>query len=367
MSAVGPALPSLAEQTNSSLGSIGFLFTARSFGYMIGSLVAGRLFDRYAGHPVVVVSLVCITISFALIPISTALILLILLVIFMGLSEAGIDVGVNSMLIWIHGAAVPPFMNGLHFFFGLGAFFSPIIFAQFVSAGWQSTAMFWVLAVMVVPVSLVIARLPSPTFNVRTTESQSNSITNGLTLLIALGFFLYVGIEVGLSGWIYTYALSSNLADEISAAYLTSAFWAAFTVGRFISIPLARWFRPVILLAVDLVGMIAGFCVLIFISGSPALWVGTGFTGVAMASFFPSFMSFVGSKIQVSARITGRLFLGSSLGGMLVPWLIGQYFESNGPQYTMVILGVLAVFLSILFGAILTVTRPREKTVAVDT
>lgn len=366
MSAVGPVLPSLAEQTNSSLGSISFLFTARSFGYMIGSLVAGRLFDRYSGHPVVAVALVVIALSFALIPISTALILLILLVILMGFSEAGIDVGVNSMLIWIHGASVSPFMNGLHFFFGLGAFFSPLIFARLVSAGLQSTALFWAMAVLVLPVVWIISRRPSPKTEVHSGETRSGSIPNGLILMVAFVFFLYVGIEVGLSGWIYTYALSMNLADEISAAYLTSGFWAAFTIGRFISIPLARWFRPVTFLAVDLLGTITGFLVLVLVPGSPALWIGTLLTGVSMASFFPSFMSFIGSKGQISAKITGRFFVGSSLGGMLVPWLIGQLFETSGAQYTMILLGAIAVLLTLLFGAILTVTRPREKTISVD-
>ncbi len=43
---LGPVLPRLAEQVAVSLGSISLLFTARSLGYLTGSLGSGRLYDR---------------------------------------------------------------------------------------------------------------------------------------------------------------------------------------------------------------------------------------------------------------------------------------------------------------------------------
>ena len=57
-----------------------------------------------------------------------------------------------------------------------------------------------------------------------------------------LFYFLYIGYEAGFGVWIYTYALKLGLGTEITAAYLTSAFWAAFTFGRFLGIPTARRF-----------------------------------------------------------------------------------------------------------------------------
>ena len=40
---LGPTLPGLAEQTRTNIGEISFLFTARSLGYLLGSLRGGRL------------------------------------------------------------------------------------------------------------------------------------------------------------------------------------------------------------------------------------------------------------------------------------------------------------------------------------
>ena len=49
-SVLGPTLPGLAENTHTALGDMGFLFAARSVGYLLGSRQAGRQYDRDAGH-----------------------------------------------------------------------------------------------------------------------------------------------------------------------------------------------------------------------------------------------------------------------------------------------------------------------------
>ena len=49
---LGPTLPGLAENTQTHLREISFLFTARSLGYLLGSFSGGRFYDRKPGHPV---------------------------------------------------------------------------------------------------------------------------------------------------------------------------------------------------------------------------------------------------------------------------------------------------------------------------
>jgi len=50
VAAPGPALPSLAEHTGTTLSQISVVFTTAAAGYLLGSLAAGRLFDRLPGH-----------------------------------------------------------------------------------------------------------------------------------------------------------------------------------------------------------------------------------------------------------------------------------------------------------------------------
>jgi fucose permease len=54
-----------------------------------------------------------------------------------------------------------------------------------------------------------------------------------------------------------------------------------------------------------------------------------------MASIFPTTISWAGRRMTITGQVTGWFFVGSSLGGMVLAWLIGQLFESVGPQATM--------------------------------
>ena len=49
---------------------------------------------------------------------------------FLGAFQGVLDVGCNTLLIWVYRRDVSPYMNALHFFFGVGTFIAPIILAQ---------------------------------------------------------------------------------------------------------------------------------------------------------------------------------------------------------------------------------------------
>src|SRR5512146_594557 len=123
----GPALPYLASQTHSSLDQISSIFALSSFGYLIGSLYSGRLYDRRRAHPILTLVLLVTAASMAFIPFIPLLIPALIVFFVLGLATGSVDVGGNALLIWAHGASVGPFMNGLHFFFGVGAFLSPLL------------------------------------------------------------------------------------------------------------------------------------------------------------------------------------------------------------------------------------------------
>src|SRR5690606_13614350 len=88
--------------------------------------------------------------------------LLIAVLFLLGLIETALDVGGNTLLVWVHGAKVAPYMNGLHFFFGIGAFLAPLIVARTVLLTNDINLAYWVLALLLIPVAAALLRLPSP-------------------------------------------------------------------------------------------------------------------------------------------------------------------------------------------------------------
>ena len=90
------------------------------------------------------------------------------------------------------------------------------------------------------------------------------------------------------------------------------------------------------------------------------IWIATAGMGLFMATVFPTLMILAEHHLNVTGRIASFFLVGASLGGMLVPWLIGQFFETTGPQATVFwILGtvVLSIF---VFGAFLWAIRPKS-------
>ena len=132
--ALGPTLPSLAAQTGVTIGAVSVLFSARSLGYLCGSLLSGRLYDRLPGHPVIAAAALLLSAMLMLVPQVPLFWMLVGIAGGWGLAESGLDVGANTLLIWVHGSAVAPYMNALHFWFGLGAMLSPMIVARMMTA-----------------------------------------------------------------------------------------------------------------------------------------------------------------------------------------------------------------------------------------
>lgn len=356
MASLGPTLPGLAENTKTQLSEISFLFTARSMGYLLGSLLGGRLYDRMPGHPLISVMLLLMAGMLGLAPLMPLLGLLTLVLLVLGLAEGTVDVGGNTLLVWVHRHRVGPYMNALHFFFGVGAFISPIIIAQALLVSGGITWGYWTLALLMVPVALYVLRLPSPAGQTVAEDGTASPVyvNRLLVVLIALFFFLYVGAEVSFGGWIFTYTVTLGLTGEAAAAYLTSAFWGALTAGRLLAIPIAARFRPRHILLADLAGCLISVSIILLWPGSLlAVWVGTLGIGAAMASVFPTTLSLAERRMTITGQVTGWFFVGASLGGMSLPWLIGQLFESIGPRVTMVAILVDLCILAVVFAILI--------------
>lgn len=356
--ALGPTLPELAGRTGSDLSGISALFTTSALGYLLGSLLGGRLYDRMRGHPVMGVALIVLAALLALIPTVPWLLLLACVWFLIGAAQGTLDVGGNTLLMWVHGHGVGPYMNGLHFFFGVGATLSPLIIAQATRLGGNIAWAFWALAALMLPAALLLGAQASP--KSRAAEAGATGKVNPPLLvgLFVAFFFFYVSAESSFGGWIFTYATAMQLGDGVNAAYLTSAFWGALTVGRLVAIPLAVKFRPRFILLADLLGGLLGVSiVLLWPRSIVAIWAGTLLTGFSMASVFPTTMSLAERRLTITGQVTSFFFAGASLGGMALPWIIGQLFERSGPQVTMIgILAVLVIELT-LWGVLISVSR----------
>jgi FHS family Na+ dependent glucose MFS transporter 1 len=332
ISAEGPTLLKLSEHTSSTLGQISSIFLVGSFGYLTGSYISGRIYDRVAGHQFMAGILIMLGIMTALVPVATSLPMLLVIILILGLAKGGLDVGCNTLLLWIHNETVGPFMNGLHAFFGVGAFVAPLIVASVLKSTNDIYWVYWSFAIATLPIVIFIWNLPSPPARATPEEHKDTPLPVLPVAMMVLCFLLYVGAEAGYGNWIYTYAFKRNLATEITANYLTSAFWGFFTVGRLLGILTSTRAKPLTILIMDLTGCLVSIgLILLFQDSAAILWIGSILLGISLASIFPTFLTLAEERMHVTGAMTGWFLVGGGLGGMILPWLIGQAFTQIGP------------------------------------
>ena len=349
---LGPSLLRLADNTNATIASISAIMLFHALGYMIGAVLGGRSYDRVAGNPVMSLMLVIIAASLAFTPVTSLLWVLISLMFVLGVSQGSLDVGGNTLLVWVHGNKVGPFMNGLHLFFGVGAFMAPILVAQAMRIQDNLYWAYWGMALFMLIPAIGLALVKSPprkavSDEVGKTGGRSNKLLLGM---IVVFYLFYVGMEVGFTGWIFTYATTSNLLAEVSAAYATSLFWGTFTLGRLVSIPVALKLRSRQVLAIDLIGCFVSILILLIWPASvTALWVSIAGTGFFAASIFPTMITFAENRMHLTGKTTSLFFVGASTGGMFFPWLIGQSYARVGPRMVPLTIISSAALLILLF------------------
>lgn len=361
----GPALPSLAEQTGSTLGAIGSMFLVGSLGGMLGTVISGRILDRVPQrHLVLGISQLITTLVLAATPLAGKLWVLLLIVFINGFPIGMINTGANTLLMWTHGEKAGPYVNGLHFFFGLGAFLAPTVFAQVLNLGGTYQHAYWALAALTVPVTLFMMFLPGSPEHPHEHEDQAQTQENLRTalpiILVAMFFlFFYVGSEITFGNWIYTYALTLNLADITNAAYLTSGFWLFFTIGRAISVPVAVRFKPTQILAVSFLGALGALMLAIAAPQSiTVLWIASAAVGFFMAPIWATGYNLAGQSIKLTATISSIIILGDSLGAVVLPWLTGLAIERFGAR-TMPWLVFSSLMLNVLVFGIMLLQRSK--------
>ncbi|HLF73905.1 MAG TPA: MFS transporter [Anaerolineales bacterium] len=361
--AAGPSLPKLAEHTSSGLDRISLIFVFSSLGYLIGSYFGGQAYDRIPGHKLMATALLILALASVFIPMAPALWLLLSAMFLSGLASGVVDVGGNTLLLWTHGKSAGPFMNGLHFFFGVGSFIAPLVLARVLLQTGDILWLFWSLAIVCLPVAAWCWFLPEPGTHPHAKERAAAPFPVLPVVLIVFLFVLYVGIELGFGNWIYTYALSLQLGTEVTAAYLTSGFWGSFTFGRLLGVWVSTRARSLTILFADLIGcVISTVIIMLWRESSLALWIGTIGLGISMASIFPTILMLAGERMQVTGAMTGWFLVGSGVGSMSLSWLIGQIFVLTGPQAmtTVLLIGTAGIILVLLLFTGLRTAAPRE-------
>jgi FHS family Na+ dependent glucose MFS transporter 1 len=359
---VGPALTTLRDQAGVSTAAIAALFGSQAAGYLAGAVLGGRGYDAGLGHRLMAGSLVGVAVGLVAISMARSLPVLLVLFILLGLAASMLDVGGNALLVWTRGAAVGPMMNALHFMFALGALACPLVVNRSLAWAGDLRPACWIGAVVCVAVAVLVLRRDEPAPGAHEAAEGRPPAPRPILLAISTLFVLYVGVELGFAGWVYTYAEDLGVGGANGAAWLTATFWAAFALGRLAGIPLAAVVEPRSMLLAASSLAVAAAALLVAAGGGPLVWLGTALLGLGVAPQFASMIAFAERHLAITGSATSWFIGAAAVGSFCLPWLIGQLFDRTGPSAMPVVVLCSAVATLVWFLFVARLLTQRDAT-----
>ena len=161
-----------------------------------------------------------------------------------------------------------------------------------------------------------------------------------ILIMLFVFYFLYVGMEVTYGAFLMAFCVDYLKWDKTKGVLMTSVFWGSFAVGRGLAIPLAKCLNPPIMLIADLIlcclsltGLLMGLD-----SNDTILWFCTAVLGLGLSSVFPTGITWAERYMHVTGKATAVFVVGSALGEMAMPALVGWLFEVKNPMWLIKIL-----------------------------
>ena len=325
---VGPSISLLAEQTNTSLASIGIVLVTYGFGYVLGTQIFARGYDRGYGNRLIGCALLIAASSFALVPFISMRIVLAIVFLMFGTAVSTSDVGCNTLIVWELKDRVGPRLALMHTMFGVGAILSPLIVRASDEIRGDAAIAYWFAGAAIASVATVVLlhRAPlDPHLEKRETEVD---ISKKQIALIVMFFLAYVALEVVFVTWIYTYGIKTGLSKNESAI-LTSTYWIGFMLGRFATVFLARKSHGILFIQLGALLNIAA-CLVLYLQIDSLLLPFVIIYGIAAAPQFPLMFVFIGNRTSLSGKMTARIVGTAGVSSTTLPWLAGQFLERVG-------------------------------------
>jgi MFS transporter, FHS family, glucose/mannose:H+ symporter len=149
-------------------------------------------------------------------------------------------------------------------------------------------------------------------------------ISRRSTLSLAALFFLYVGSENSVAGWVASLTKRMNSGSGDLWALAPMFFWGGLIAGRALvpMLPLRRFERT--LLASGLILSAAGICLLLQARTFASVAVSVSAAGLGLAAIYPILVAWLVKAFgERSRRIGAIMFALAGMGGAVMPWFVG--------------------------------------------
>jgi MFS transporter, FHS family, glucose/mannose:H+ symporter len=325
---LGPILPSFSHRWSLTDAQAGFFFTSQYFFSTLGVFLTGILLTRYGFSKVSAAGFIAFFVGFAFLGLGPWYIS-VLMVGINGFGYGFTNPAINlraTQLATKNTAAAVTFLN---FSWSVGAVLCPFLVRALVPAI-QLRGLSLLIAAgsfILIFLHLSIRNAPSDDPSRHATHTLDEWLAH-LRLsqampLLAL-FFLYVGTEVALGGWVASYETRFPGMGAVTLVIAPSVFYGALLFGRGIA-PLVLSQIPEISVSVGGLILATIGAAIIAASNSPhILYLGSAIAGLGLAPQYPILVTWLAAIFKHDSPWIGAVFFASAgFGGGALPWLVG--------------------------------------------
>lgn len=359
----GVLLPAQISEYGIDKSIIGLLFFTFSGGYVLAGALNGWLLRRLGLRGDLVAGTAAFSVAALLSGLRPAYPVLLALSVVFGFGAGIIDATLNAFV-----AALPnrtALLNLLHAFYGIGALIGPIMASAMLDRGLSWGAVYVVFAAVGVPLTAGFAlrypralppgapsAAPGPAGEAAMPAGRSvfgTAVRHPAVLLSAIFLIVYVGVEVTLGNWAFSFMVEERGQGTLLAGWIVSGFWLGFTLGRFVLGAVAERLGvgPVELTFGCLLVLAAATVLTWLVPGTLAAAVGFALLGAALGPIFPLTIAVLPrlAPARLVPTAIGLLVGVSVIGAAFFPWLAGAIAENIGLDsllpYTVVLTAVL--------------------------
>ncbi|XP_054152549.1 sodium-dependent glucose transporter 1-like [Oppia nitens] len=130
---IGPVLHDLTEQFNTTTDKITFIFMCFNFGYFVGALINGFIFNYLNRHLSIVAILIALAGFVAAFPYSPTLVIVFVMAFIVGYGCGGLDTGLVVWIIEMWSDQAGTYMAGYQLFYIVSVLIGPLMVTPFVT------------------------------------------------------------------------------------------------------------------------------------------------------------------------------------------------------------------------------------------
>jgi fucose permease len=338
MALLGAVLPLLSRQVGFDLAQAGNLFLVMNCAMLVSMLSLGVLIDRLGQKPVLVAGAVLVALALAILIRAAAYPSILVSVGLLGFGGGALNGGTNTLVSDLHSdprrkAAA---LNLLGVFFGFGALFLPFTIGAVLEVLGLSPILGIAAALSAAPALLfLLLAFPAAKQKQGVPMAEVWRLARDSSVLrIAFLLFFESGNEFILGGYISSYLVREAGASVSAASYVLAAYWAAIMVTRVASSRVLLRRKGATLVLASAVCVAAGVVLLMASRSIPMGAAAAVLIGAGCASVYPTVLAEAGTRFaEFSGTVFGIIFAIALVGGMTLPWIVGQVAARSGLRW----------------------------------